>query len=47
MLDFQRKKDINLTGNISQTDNSYINQEHSKNVYDYILKHDSQINEMK
>ena len=48
MLEFQRKKDSNLLCTITQRDNSFLpSSEQSKTLYDYILKHDSQINEMK
>ena len=47
MLDFQRKKDTSLLGTMTQRDNSFLPLEQSKNIYDYVLKHDSQINEMK
>ena len=44
MDDFQRKKDMNLRLNtMTQRDNSYILYDHSKNIYDFILKHDTQI----
>ena len=47
MLDFQRKKDTSLLNTMTQRDNSFLPLEQSKNIYDYVLKHDSQINEMK
>ena len=44
MNDFQRKKDMNLRLNtMTQRDNSYILYDHSKNIYDFILKHDTQL----
>ena len=44
MQDFQRKKDSFLLFNsMSQRDNSYIYTEQSKNLYDFVLKHDNQI----
>jgi hypothetical protein len=44
MQDFQRKKDSFLLFNsMSQRDNSYIYIEQSKNLYDFVLKHDNQI----
>ena len=44
MQDFQRKKDSFLLFNsISQRDNSFIYTEQSKNLYDFVLKHDNQI----
>ena len=48
MQDFQRKKDsFLLFNNISQRDNSIIiSSEQSKNLYDFVLKNDSQIKRM-
>ena len=47
MQDFQRKKDLNyLSNSIQQKDNSFIYLEQSKNLYDFTLKHDSQIKRM-
>ena len=44
MQDFQRKKDSFLLFNsMSQRDNSFIYSEQSKNLYDFVLKHDNQI----
>jgi hypothetical protein len=44
MEDFQRKKDSNQRLNtITQRENSYILSDQSKNLYDFVLKHDSQI----
>ena len=44
MQNFQRKKDSFLLFNsMSQRDNSYIYTEQSKNLYDFVLKHDNQI----
>ena len=44
MQDFQRKKDSFLLFNsMTQRDNSFINTEQSKNLYDFVLKHDNQI----
>ena len=45
MQDFQRKKDTFLLFNnsVSQRDNSFIYSEQSKNLYDFVLKHDNQI----
>ena len=44
MDDFQRKKDMNFRLNaMTQRDNSYILSDHSKNIYDFVLKHDKQI----
>ena len=47
MLDFHRKKDANILCTITQRDTSFLSPEQSKNLYDYVLKHDSQINEIK
>ena len=44
MQDFQRKKDSFLLFNsMTQRENSFINTEQSKNLYDFVLKHDNQI----
>ncbi len=44
MQDFQRKKDSFLMFNsMSQRDNSFMYSEQSKNLYDFVLKHDNQI----
>ena len=44
MQDFQRKKDSFLLFNsMSQRDNSFTYSEQSKNLYDFVLKHDNQI----
>jgi hypothetical protein len=44
MDDFHRKKDMNLRLNtMTQRDNSYILSDHSKSIYDFVLKHDTQI----
>ena len=46
MKEFQRKKETNLLFNSSpKKDNSFLgnNNEQSKNLYDFALKHDSQI----
>ena len=45
MLDFQRKKDTNILGAITYRDNSFFGDQ-SKTIYDYVLKHDSQIKEI-
>lgn len=45
MLDFQRKKDTNLLGGITYRENSFFGDQ-SKTIYDYVLKHDSQIKEI-
>ena len=46
MLQFQRKKDTNILYSITQkdTNNSFLSSDQSKTMYDYILKHDNQIN---
>ena len=47
MQDFQRKKDSFLLFNsVTQRDNSFIYTEQSKNLYDFVLKHDNQIKRM-
>ena len=46
MLDFQRKKDTNLLGPSTQRDNSFLFLEQSKNLYDFILKHDNKMKQM-
>ena len=47
MQDFQRKKDSYLLFNsLSQRENSFINVEQSKNLYDFVLKQDNQIKRM-
>ena len=47
MQDFQRKKDSFLIFNsMSQRDNSFMYSEQSKNLYDFVLKHDNQIKRM-
>ena len=44
MEDFQRKKDSTQRLNtMTQRENSYILSDQSKNLYDFVLKHDSQI----
>ena len=45
MLDFQRKKDANILGGITYRENSIFGDQ-SKTIYDYVLKHDSQIKEI-
>ena len=45
MLDFQRKKDTNILGGITYRENSIFGDQ-SKTIYDYVLKHDSQIKEI-
>ena len=47
MQDFQRKKDTNLLfSTMNQKDNSFLYSDQSKNLYDFALKHDSQIKRM-
>ena len=44
MDDFHRKKDMNIRLNtMTQRDNSYILSDHSKSIYDFVLKHDTKI----
>ena len=47
MLEFHRKKDTSVIYSSTQKDNSQKTSEQSKTLYDYILKHDSQINDIK
>ena len=47
MLEFHRKKDTSIIYSSTQKDNSQKTSEQSKTLYDYILKHDSQINDIK
>ena len=47
MKDFQRKKDTSLLFNTNTIkDNSFLYTDQSKNLYDFALKHDSQIKRM-
>ena len=47
MQDFQRKKDTNsIINTATQKDNTFLFSEQSKNLYDFALKHDSQIKRM-
>ena len=46
MLDFHRKKDTSILGSVTQRDSSFLNFEQSKNLYDFILKHDNQMKQM-
>jgi len=46
MLDFQRKKDSSILCSVTQRDNSFLNFEQSKSLYDYIIKHDNQMKQM-
>ena len=47
MQDFQRKKDTNsIINTVTQKDNTFLFSEQSKNLYDFALKHDSQIKRM-
>ena len=45
MLEFQRKKDTNVLGAVTYRENSFFTDQ-SKTIYDYVLKHDSQIKEI-
>jgi len=45
MLEFQRKKDSNVLGAVTYRENSFFTDQ-SKTIYDYVLKHDSQIKEI-
>ena len=48
MLEFHRRKDTNISSyNMTQRDNSFFTSDQSKNLYDYVLKHETIINEMK
>ena len=46
MLDFQRKKDNSVIFSSTQRDNSFLYFDQSKNVYDFILRHDNQMKQM-
>ena len=46
MLEFQRKKDSSILGSGTSRDTSFINYDQSKNIYDCIFKHDSQMKQM-
>ena len=46
MLSFQRKKDSNTINSNNQRDSSFIYFDQSKNLYDFILKHDNQMKQM-
>ena len=46
MLSFQRKKDSNTINSSNQRDSSFIYFDQSKNLYDFILKHDNQMKQM-
>ena len=46
MLDFQRKKDTSILCPITQRDNSFINYDQSKNLYDFIIKHENQLKQI-
>ena len=46
MLDFQRKKDSNILSSGTPRDNSFFYFDQSKNLYDFILKHDNQMKKM-
>ena len=47
MLEFHRRKDTNLFHTTTQRDISFIGSEQSKTLYDYALKHENYINEIK
>ena len=47
MLEFHRRKDTNLLHTTTQRDISFIGSEQSKTLYDYALKHENYINEIK
>ena len=46
MLDFHRKKEANILHIITQRDNIIVSSDQTKTLYDYVLKHDSQIKEI-
>ena len=46
MLDFQRKKDSSILCSMTQRDNSFLNFDQSKNLYDFIIKHENQMKQM-
>ena len=46
MLDFHRKKEANILHSVTQRDHSVLSPDQSKTIYDYVLKHDSQIKEI-
>ena len=47
MLEFHRRKDTNLLHTTTQKDISFIGSDQSKTLYDYVLKHENCINEIK
>ena len=47
MLEFHRKKDTSILGAVTLKDSSALAPEQTKAMYDYILKHDSQIKDIK
>ena len=46
MLDFQRKKDTSFLGPSTKRESSFLYFDQSKNLYDFILKHDNQMKQM-
>ena len=46
MLDFQRKKDNSLLDSTPQRESSCLYLDQSKNIYDFIIKHDNQMKQM-
>ena len=46
MLDFQRKKDISVISSSTPRDNSFFYFDQSKNLYDFVLKHENQMKQM-
>ena len=46
MLDFQRKKDSNILCSITQRDASFLSFDQSKNLYDFIIKHENQMKQI-
>ena len=46
MLDFQRKKDISVISSSTPRDNSFLYFDQSKNLYDFVLKHENQMKQM-
>lgn len=46
MLDFQRKKDFSVFSSSTPRDNSFLYFDQSKNLYDFVLKHENQMRQM-
>ena len=46
MLDFQRKKDLSVISTSTPRDNSFFYYDQSKNLYDFVLKHENQMKQM-